>query len=238
MDAVTLFGEYVDWLRANVPLAFENLAPPATSTEIADLEHALGQHLPDDVKAVLQLHNGQRATDIATGGDGAVPCIPTLSFLSTHLILECWSAWVDIREDPNIEQLQSMGEVMPGAEGRVKPLYSSPGWIPLWSDPARSDYIGLDLDPDTGGIPGQIINFGRDEERHFVCADSFTDLLGFLLEEVRSGRWPASTLVEGEDDDEDYDDAGGYQPEAYPWFGPPGEHFFNALYTRAMHSAR
>ncbi|MFE6861603.1 SMI1/KNR4 family protein [Nocardia sp. NPDC057668] len=228
MDAITLFEEYVDWLRVNVPLAFENLAPPAGRAEIDELEKALGQRLPDDVKAVLAMHNGQLSTDIATGGEGAVPCIPTLSFLSTRLIEQCWSSWIAVREGSEIEQLQAFGAVMAGAEGRVKPLYTSAGWIPLWSDTSRSDYIGLDLDPDHAGVPGQIINFGRDEERHFVCAESFTDLLSFLLDEVRSGRWPASTVVEGEDDDDPGDES-----ESYPWFGLPGEHFFNALHARS-----
>lgn len=237
MHAIALFEEYVDWLRVNVPLAYENLAPPASQAEIDDLEQVLGQRLPDDVKAVLRLHNGQLSTDTSTSGPGAAPCIPTLSFLSTHLIQEAWSSCVSLLESPEIEDLQAFGDVMPGAEGRVKPLDTSPGWIPLWSDTTRRDYIGLDLDPDHAGIRGQIINFGRNEQRHFVCAESFTDLLGFLLDEVRSGRWPASTLVEGDEDDIEYDDDDGYEPEEYPWFGVPGEHFFNALYARAMSAA-
>ncbi|WP_109527931.1 MULTISPECIES: SMI1/KNR4 family protein [Nocardia] len=233
MQAITLFEDYVDWLRVNVPLAYDNLGPPADRAEIDTLEQALGQRLPDDVKSVLMLHNGQRQTMTSTRGDHAVPCIPTLSFLSTSSIVDCWSDWIPVRASKDIEALQAAGDVMPGAEGRVKPLYTSSGWIPLWSDTARADYIGLDLDPDSQGIHGQIINFGRDEERHYVCADSFTDLLGFLVDEVRSGRWPASIFVDDDDDDDDRSEL-----EEQPWFGNPGDHFFNALHERAMTSAR
>ncbi|MGX1805299.1 hypothetical protein ACWIGI_06260 [Nocardia sp. NPDC055321] len=123
---------------------------------------------------------------------------------------------------------------MPGAAGRVRPLYTSPGWIPLWSDPVRSDYIGLDLDPDAAGVRGQIINFGRDEERHFVCANNFTELLEILLDEVRSGRWPATTLIYDEEEGEERTLVGDVADgSGRAWFGALEDHFFNALYKRA-----
>ncbi|MFD4442190.1 SMI1/KNR4 family protein [Nocardia sp. NPDC058519] len=236
MQAIELFEDYVSWLRVNVPRAYENLAPPAARDDIDRLECVLGQRLPDDVKAVLMRHNGQRLTDTATHDeDGAVPCIPTLSFLSTVLIEACWSEWVDLREMDDIEDLQDDCEAMPGAEGRVRPLYTSPGWIPLWSDPARSDYIGLDFDPDSDGIRGQIINFGRNEDRHFVCADNFTELLQILLDEVRSGQWPASTLVFDEEKGSEIAVFGDVEDGVgHPFFGDVDEHFFNALCSRAM----
>ncbi|MFD3704685.1 SMI1/KNR4 family protein [Nocardia sp. NPDC058658] len=235
VHAIELFEDYVNWLRINVPRAYENLAPPATRDNIDKLEQALGQRIPDDVKAVLMMHNGQRLTDVATHDeDGAVPCIPTLSFLSTGLIEECWSSWADMCEDDDIEDLHDGCEAMPGAEGRVRPLYASPGWIPLWSDPVRSDYIGLDLDPDSAGIRGQIINFGRNEGRHFVCADNFTELLQILLDEVRSGRWPSSTVVCDEAGNERSVFGEVEHGVGRPFFGDLEDHFFNPLYNHAM----
>jgi cell wall assembly regulator SMI1 len=235
VQAIKLFEDYVSWLQANVPRAYENLAPPADQDDIDKLEQTLGQRIPDDVKAVLMMHNGQRLTDTTIReDDGAVPCIPTLSFLSADLIEQCWSEWAFLREDSDPEELAD-GEALPGSEGRVRPLYTSPGWIPLWSDPLRSDYIGLDLDPDSAGTRGQIINFGRNEDRHYVCAENFTELLQILLDEVWSGRWPASTLV--------YDDERGRELSVFgdveegvgrPFFGGIDDHFFNALYNCAM----
>ncbi|MBF6369596.1 SMI1/KNR4 family protein [Nocardia puris] len=202
----------------NVPLAHENLAPGASEAELRELEEGVGFALPEEVRAVLSVHNGQRVTMTASRTEPAVPCVPTLSFLSTALIRECWEDGAELRRDPDLAGLQQVGDVFPGARGKVKPLYTSAGWIPLWSDPVRSDYTGLDLDPDTGGTHGQIINFGRDEEKHFVCATDFTDLLTMLLEEVRTGAWRASQIPHG--------------AQQVPWFGDPEEHFFNALYDR------
>ncbi|MEW2353157.1 hypothetical protein [Spirillospora sp. NPDC029432] len=109
------------------------------------------------VRAVLRMHNGQRETMLAGRAGTAVPCLPTLMFLSTDLILQEWRMWQKVGDVVD-------GTVLPGAEGIIKPLYGSPGWIPLWSDPVSADYVGLDLGPGPKGTSGQIIDFGRDEE--------------------------------------------------------------------------
>lgn len=222
MRALEIFGEYVGWLRQHVPLAYENLAGPAHPDELAALEAAIGMVLPDEVKAVLGVHNGQIGYEV-WDYDHAVPCIPTLLFLSTSEIQRVWELWESTRDLPSTVGLQEIGNVFPSARGLIKPLYTSPGWIPLWADPTRPDYIGLDFAPGPDGTPGQIINFGRNEEYHFLCAPDFTDLLEFLLQQVISGAWPA-TLTTDEEDDEDY--------EPHPWFGDPEASFFNALHDR------
>ncbi|MFD7845168.1 hypothetical protein ACFV4K_19815 [Nocardia sp. NPDC059764] len=172
------------------------------------------------MKAVLSVHNGQLVSAVGDYDHHGVPCIPTLVFMSTRQIRRTWKFWDSIKHDPDTQELQESGAVYPGAEGMIKPLWTTPGWLPLWSDPTRPDYIGLDFDPGPVGAPGQIINFGRNEEYHFLCAHSFTDLLEFLLAEVTTGAWPATTII---DDDED---------EPLPWFGDPQKSFFNTLYDR------
>lgn len=216
-----MFNDYVAWLRDNVPLAYENLAGPARPRQLATLEKAIGRPLPAEVAAVLSVHNGQVSFMVGDYDNHGVPCIPTLMFLSTTEIRKTWQFWDSLKDHPDTLELQSAGAVYPGAEGKIKPLYSSPGWIPLWSDPTRPDYIGLDFDPGPTGTPGQMINFGRNEEYHYLCAPNFTDLLEFLVAEVTSGAWPPTEIRE---DDEDYD--------PLPWFGEPRKSFFNTLYDR------
>ncbi|HZE39363.1 MAG TPA: SMI1/KNR4 family protein [Stackebrandtia sp.] len=222
MTAADIFVDYVSWLRINVPFAYENLAPPADSAELQALDAAIGYILPAEVKGVLAIRNGQKTITTGPNSGHGVPCIPTLNFLSTTEIREHHESWSEIRRGSDIEDLQQMGGVFPGAEGMIKPLYTSPGWIPLWSDPISDDYIGLDLDPGPTGTTGQIINFGRDEERHFLCAPDFTRLMSILLEEVLSGVWQASQITSSTSEGE----------KTHPWFGDPEEHFFNALYAR------
>ncbi|WP_433566999.1 SMI1/KNR4 family protein [Nocardia sp. CA-151230] len=193
------------------------------SLELDALESHIGRELPVEAKAILAVHNGQKSTDTASRIEYATPCLHTLSFLSTTLIQELWDFWNDLLDAPDADELQDMGDVFPAAAGKVKPLYFSPGWIPLWSDPVRNDGIGLDLDPDRNGTYGQIINFGRDEKRHFLCAPDYTTLLHILLEEVLTGAWPA-TEIASQSPDGTWTDL--------PWFGDPDDHFFNALYSR------
>src|SRR6185436_6392298 len=195
-----------------------NLAGPASAQEIAEVERVTGYALPEGVKDVWRLNNGQKETMIATTTNDAVVCIPTLSFLSTGLTVSIWRVWDQLRRtDAGIEELQSGGSSP--EEGVVQPLYTHAGWIPLWSDPTGADFIGVDLAPGEKGQVGQIINFGRDEEEHRCYAPRFEDLLQILLYEVESGAWPASERT-------------GSNGAKQPWLGDPQEHFFNTLYAR------
>jgi len=219
MSPIERWSSYVTWLRENVPLAWENLAPPATEAAIAEVEQVTGQTLPVSLKEIWRVNDGQKATMIATRHAPAVPCIPTLSFLSTAMVLEIWREWDGLRRsesEKSLAELQSMGR---SPDGKTRALYTHPAWIPVWSDPTRADFIGIDLDPGEKGTRGQIINFGRDEEEHFVFADDLDGLLAILLDEVRSGAWRASKMPYGKQGEID-------------WFGDPKGHFFNALHRR------
>ena len=47
------------WLSQNAPLVLCNLNPPATATEIANLEQAVGVHLPPSVRETYTIHDGE-----------------------------------------------------------------------------------------------------------------------------------------------------------------------------------
>src|SRR5438874_11047651 len=99
MDISDQFVRYTKWLAHNVPHAFANLGEPATSDELAALELQIGGELPEDVKTVLRLHNGQRQTLLSNHLVPATPCLPTLSFLSTNHIAEIWREWDRVRKE-------------------------------------------------------------------------------------------------------------------------------------------
>ncbi|NLF42257.1 MAG: hypothetical protein GX587_06145 [Bacteroidales bacterium] len=79
-------------------------------------------------------------------------------------------------------------------ENSIKKKYFHFKWIPIFSD-YGGNYIGLDLDPDTNGKKGQIINFGRDEENMFVLADNISEFLDLISEEINK---PNSVLLNSE----------------------------------------
>jgi cell wall assembly regulator SMI1 len=203
---------YTGWLAKHAPASYTSLAGPATAAQIDAVERATGVVLPEDVKAVWRINDGQKQTMIASAPSPATVCLPTLSFLSTELTIAIWREWAQVRaahEDAGGRSLEP---------GIVQPLYSNAGWIPLWADPVRADYIGVDLAPGEKGCAGQIINFGRDEDEHYRCALSFGGLLDILLEEMDSGAWTAYRLRVGDGE--------------IPWLGATNASFFNALSRR------
>ena len=59
----------------------------------------------------------------------------------------------------------------------------------LWYGLEFMSIKGIDLDPDKLGIVGQVINFGRDENRKIVANESISDFLFWLIEELSDGNF-------------------------------------------------
>ncbi|MCW7490985.1 SMI1/KNR4 family protein [Leptospira meyeri] len=57
---------------------------------------------------------------------------------------------------------------------KIKKRYFNIKWVPIFFDHG-GNYIGIDLDPDKKGTKGQIIIYGRDEDKTFVLADSLNE---------------------------------------------------------------
>jgi cell wall assembly regulator SMI1 len=180
MSIAATWKSYTQWLAEHAPDAFENLAPPATDAQLAGLEKAIGQVLPDDIKTFLQLNNGEN--DWAK-----CPALPGLVFLSTEKIAHQWHSWETFRQGETAEGLAALDNHAAALDPGVRDVYTHPGWLPLLKDGARADFLGLDLAPSEGGVVGQIINFGRDEDKHFVAFPSLLGLLEFWLAEVQMG---------------------------------------------------
>ena len=82
METKETWRQYVAHLKKHVPAAYANLAPGASKETIAQLETKLGVVLPESVKVVWRLNDGQKETMIL-GKPLTTPSIPSLSFLST-----------------------------------------------------------------------------------------------------------------------------------------------------------
>jgi len=178
---VAFWIEYVSWLGAHVPLAVENLAPGATDELLDEVAVVVGHDLPADIRALLRLNNGQRRPLLATSDTGGEPAFPGTNLLSTDSIIKEWRGWRDLDAD----RWQDIGSTL--APEMVKPLYSCPHWVPVLSAVYRADYFGADFDPEPAGTSGQIINFGRDEERHYLAAPSTTELIRLIVNQVMAG---------------------------------------------------
>jgi cell wall assembly regulator SMI1 len=178
-----VWGEYTTWLAEHAPEAFANLAPPASESALDDLEKQLGQALPKPVRELLARNDGERKVD----GPSA---LPGLRFLSCQRVVKEWKMWASLRAS-EAAHLDEHDAAAANLDPGVRPVYTHPAWIPLFQDGDRSDYFGLDLAPARGGKKGQLINFGRDEDQHFIAAPDLDAFLAFWLAEVRAGRCAA-----------------------------------------------
>ena len=95
-----------------------------------------------------------------------------------------WKNCFELSEDEELQQIESYSV----PEASIKEQYINRYWIPIAHDHG-GNYLGIDLDPDSKGIHGQVINFGRDETVKYVIAHNITDLLAFIVQTLKNGTY-------------------------------------------------
>ncbi len=179
------------WLAANLPAALENLGAPATTTHINELERTLGFALPNDVKAIYRVHNGDDGEPGLLGNWDA--------FLSIERVMADWRIQVDLANELDDEEStpahwrQLIEQHVIFVKGSVKPLYGSPRWVPITN--MNGDVVRyLDFDPAPGGQPGQVIEVDAECCMHQVVAASFVEFLEQYADQLERGDY---AVVEG-----------------------------------------
>ena len=171
-----------NWLEEHLPEVKKDLNPPATMEEIQLLEKTIGRSLPQDFISLYQWHNGQM-------GDSPTGLWYGLEFMSIKGIISHIELEKQIIKQIGEDVINSMSEWMKSTpDGFVKKASNNQFWIPFTYD-YGGNFLGIDLDPDKMGIVGQVINFGRDENRKIVTNESISDFLFWLIEELRSGNF-------------------------------------------------
>ena len=166
------------------------LGKPAPIEEIRSLERTIGVSVPNDLKELYQLHNGE-----TEGGPGL---FFGMSFLPLSGILDEWQSCEKRANDGSIE---GMPFYAVPAES-IKDDFFNKRWIPFAAD-FRGNFLAVDLDPGTKGTPGQVISFGLEENTRYVVARSATDLIEFISKTLLEGPY----TIDGEET-WSYSDAG------------------------------
>jgi cell wall assembly regulator SMI1 len=168
-----------DWLAFHHPHLLGSLRGPADPSEFRGLEERIGHTLPDAFKHSYLIHDGSDSPTRLAG-----PLIG-LRLMSLNAIGRQWKSWAEIADDEELveEMSEDRRSHPPGA---VKPLYANRNWVPFAGDGIH--YVGLDFDPDEKGIPGQVINAGRDDVTLHVIANSFEEFLAFVAAQFTAGR--------------------------------------------------
>jgi len=141
------------------------------------LEQGTGLTLPDDLRRVYLINNGQESYT-------SLGIFVGITFLSSEEALETWQSWAEgAPYDPEFNEERSA--YPPDA---VRAGYFRPTRLPIAHD-YGNNFIGLDLDPGPAGTVGQVITYGRDELVAYRIAESFGAFLEWLLDQYRSGNY-------------------------------------------------
>jgi len=181
---------FEEWLANTLPEVLSDLNPGATEDELRAFAAAINVPLPAEFVELYRWHNGQKM-EIHTGPWYGLTFIPL-----TRVLLE-WQSWVDVLCQSSPVSLVSLnGSATSIPAGFVRCLYANNRWIPFAYDGA-GNYLGIDLDPDEKGTVGQVINFGRDEERKIAIAPSLGVFVDWMVAELNSGNFNIKTENDG-----------------------------------------
>lgn len=171
-----------NWLKKHLPEVAADLQPGASDAALQRVASALGIALPEDFQQLYRWHDGQTMAVNAGPWYG-------LNFLPLARVQSECEMWRETLREIDPDTLADLNDGMQSTPpGHVKKQYGNPLWIPFAYD-WGGNYLGLDLDPDTQGTKGQVINFGRDEERKIAVAPSLTAFVGWLVSELEAGNF-------------------------------------------------
>lgn len=83
------------------------------------------------------------------------------------------------------ELLAKQDSIPPNA---IQKVYAHPAWIPLVRDWGGNN-LAVDLAPGPAGRWGQVILFGRDYDRKYVIARSWSAFVAMVADDLSSGKW-------------------------------------------------
>lgn len=189
-------------LEKEYPELNASLNPPATEADITRFEATLGVTLPDDLKKLYRLHNGE------SNDAGLFFGLP---FIGVDEALSEWKTWASLKESTATLD----NDIISVPAGHIKEQYVNTRCIPISKDYGGNN-IGIDLDPGPGGSAGQVINFGRDEDTRFVIATSLSGFLEFILHNLKNGNYHFD--INGED-----------EPRSFLMKEPANSHFLDTL---------
>jgi cell wall assembly regulator SMI1 len=144
-----------------------NLLPGASEEDFKLLENKLGVKLPEEMKAIYRVHNGQ-VWDVKS------ECFArNLTLTPISKIIEDWEFLNDEFDPDDLE---------PEIEPEIKPFMWNPKWIPFAYNGA-GDYVCLDTDPSEIGVSGQVVYYFHDWGSREVEGNDLFEFIEICLEE-------------------------------------------------------
>lgn len=172
------------WLEAHCPIVLASLGPPASDEQFLAAEEAMEIELPEEVKAVYRIHDGQRIIPTPVSYWPDLKCIPAFLYgedwLGLHDMVRRWRGMKELLDGGTFKGIK--GE----PQGPVRSDWWHPKWLPLTED--HSGYMRcLDLAPKSRGMVGQVIFWCHDSPERGVLATSLPLWLARFADELERG---------------------------------------------------
>jgi cell wall assembly regulator SMI1 len=145
-----------------------NLQLGANEEDFQLLESVLGVKLPEEMKELYRVHNGQ---------DWKVGVNPFVRNLTLSPISEIIDNWSFLQEEFDPDDIE------PEIDNEIKPALWNPKWIPIATN-GGGDYLCVDTDPSITGVTGQVLYFWHDWGSRSIKAKSLFDFIEICLKET------------------------------------------------------
>lgn len=162
------------WFDVNCSSMRHCLNPPATKSQIGELQMAVGHELPTEFWASYLIHDGSHANS------GPIAGLPLMSLKE---IRSNWESWAEIASYED-EDLDEPCQSVPLHAVQLK--YAHAGWLPFCGD--SQNFVAIDFAPGKSGKYAQVINTGRDDEIRHVIAHDIGGFFDFVACQFTSGR--------------------------------------------------
>ena len=151
----------------------------ASEEEISAFEEKFGITLPDDVKELYRYKNGSKYLSI-------LPCAIDEREMAFNLMsldaIEKAKKYFQNR-DALLTEFPKHFTIEKMKDSRIKPYLFNKKWIPF-AEYCDSCFLMLDFDPDKEGKEGQIICYIHDPDEVIYVAESLTELIKGIMDEV------------------------------------------------------
>ena len=154
----------------------------ASEEEISAFEEKFGITLPEDVKELYRYKNGSKYLSI-------LPCVIDEREMAFNLMsldaIEKSKKYFQNRDALLTDFLEhfTSEDIEKMKDSRIKPYLFNKKWIPF-AEYCDSCFLMLDFDPNTEGKEGQIICYIHDPDEVIYAAESLTELIKGIMDEV------------------------------------------------------